>query len=220
MKRISTLLLAVLAVLSLALPAYALTDEDWKKACSVTIIMEQGGEALPGGSVTLYRVGKVVQDDGDSSFALTGGFQGCGENLENLDSASLPKRLRKYAMQEGIDAVEIRNLGDDGKTTFSGLEAGLYLVVQYKAAKGYECCDPFLVSLPYYKDGKYHHDLTAGPKPALIREPEKQQPVQPRGRLPQTGQLNWPVPVLTAAGLALFTLGWGLRFGKRRDYEE
>lgn len=38
--------------------------------------------------------------------------------------------------------------------------------------------------------------------------------------LPQTGQMNWPVPVLTAAGLFVFTLGWIMRFGKRKDDEK
>lgn len=37
--------------------------------------------------------------------------------------------------------------------------------------------------------------------------------------LPQTGQLNWPVPVLAAAGLGLFAAGWALRYGKKDDEE-
>ncbi len=37
-------------------------------------------------------------------------------------------------------------------------------------------------------------------------------------RLPQTGQLNWPVPVLVVFGLALISVGWILRFG-RKDHE-
>jgi hypothetical protein len=37
--------------------------------------------------------------------------------------------------------------------------------------------------------------------------------------LPQTGQLWWPVPVLSAAGLLLFGLGWAWRAKGRRDDE-
>lgn len=33
--------------------------------------------------------------------------------------------------------------------------------------------------------------------------------------LPQTGQLNWPVPVLTVAGLLLILVGWYLRSGRQ-----
>ena len=37
-------------------------------------------------------------------------------------------------------------------------------------------------------------------------------------KLVQTGQLNWPVPVLAIAGLLLFSLGWAiLKFGKKED---
>ncbi|MCD7821787.1 MAG: hypothetical protein LUG64_06230, partial [Clostridiales bacterium] len=37
-------------------------------------------------------------------------------------------------------------------------------------------------------------------------------------KLPQTGQLNWPVPVLAVSGVVLFALGWGLsRSGRKRE---
>lgn len=35
-------------------------------------------------------------------------------------------------------------------------------------------------------------------------------------KLVQTGQLNWPIPVLAVCGLALFATGWGLVFLKRK----
>lgn len=38
-------------------------------------------------------------------------------------------------------------------------------------------------------------------------------------KLIQTGQLKWPVPVLAAAGLALFVFGWKLTFAKRKENE-
>ena len=38
--------------------------------------------------------------------------------------------------------------------------------------------------------------------------------------LPQTGQLNWPVPVLTVAGLGLFLAGWLLRFGRQGKHHD
>ncbi|MCC8127772.1 MAG: hypothetical protein LIO92_10315 [Clostridiales bacterium] len=35
-------------------------------------------------------------------------------------------------------------------------------------------------------------------------------------KLPQTGQLNWPIPVMTLCGLLLFAFGWKLVFGGKR----
>lgn len=36
------------------------------------------------------------------------------------------------------------------------------------------------------------------------------------GNLPQTGQLNWPIPVLAGAGVLLFFLGWALTFSRNK----
>ena len=72
------------------------------------------------------------------------------------------------------------------------------------------------------EDGQYRYDVTAAIKSELEREPETTVPpsTQPEDpKLPQTGQLNWPVPVLAAAGLGLFTLGLILR-KKEEPYEK
>lgn len=39
-------------------------------------------------------------------------------------------------------------------------------------------------------------------------------------KLPQTGQLNWPIPLLAALGLLLFAFGWFLSFGRKSDTDE
>lgn len=36
-------------------------------------------------------------------------------------------------------------------------------------------------------------------------------------KLVQTGQLNWPIPILAISGVTLFAVGWGLVFLKRRN---
>lgn len=38
--------------------------------------------------------------------------------------------------------------------------------------------------------------------------------------LPQTGQLRWPIPVLSAAGMVLFAVGWIMYRRKRKRYEK
>ncbi len=44
--------------------------------------------------------------------------------------------------------------------------------------------------------------------------------VVPPPKLPQTGQLNWPIPVMAVVGLWLFAMGWMLRFGQKRDSDK
>jgi hypothetical protein len=39
----------------------------------------------------------------------------------------------------------------------------------------------------------------------------------PLGELPQTGRLQWPVPVMALAGMTLFTSGWAIKRGKSGD---
>lgn len=39
-------------------------------------------------------------------------------------------------------------------------------------------------------------------------------------KLPQTGQLTWPIPWLASSGMVLFAFGWWLFFGHRKDSHE
>ena len=50
-------------------------------------------------------------------------------------------------------------------------------------------------------------------------EPKPTKPKPDPGKLPQTGQLNWPVPVLATLGLLLLVAGIFLRSGKKTVQE-
>ena len=100
----------------------------------------------------------------------------------------------------------------------------LYLAVQKTAPAGYGKTEPFLVSLPYLYEGEYQYDVASQPKTDLEREvPTKPtspatNPTFPGGKkLPQTGQLWWPVPVLACGGLGCIVVGL---FRRRRAGDE
>lgn len=100
----------------------------------------------------------------------------------------------------------------DGEIAFTGLELGLYLLVQHKAAKGYETAAPFLVSVPMEEDGVLRYDVDASPKVELEKKPEPTSTTPPAPtdpRLPYTGQLNWPVPGSDGAGTGPACAGLG-----------
>lgn len=211
--------LLVLAFLPAAASAHPV-PEPGKKG-SITVSMQFDGEPVPGGKLTLYRVGEVSQDDGNYTFVPTGEFTGCGTDFGTLDSAEqnaqTAKSLKDFIQNNrGIRPVAREKIGTDGKVKFSNLEQGLYLLVQTEPATGFSPVNPFLVSLPFLKDGEYLYDLDAQAKTELEQVPKP--PEKPGGKLPQTGQLNWPVPVLAAAGLTLFGIGWGIRF-RRKDQD-
>ena len=116
-------------------------------------------------------------------------------------------------------------IGSSGTAEFSNLSLGLYLVAQKTAASGYKMTDSFLVSVPYLEDGAYVYNVKADPKTDLEREVEPTSQTKPStpsgggggGKLVQTGQLWWPVPVLICAGLGCIVVGL---FRRRRGQNE
>ena len=215
--------LLVLAFLPAAASAHPVPEPGRKG--SVTVSMQFDGEPVSGGRMTLYRVGEVSQNDGNYTFVPTGEFIRWGSDFGTLDSAQksaeTAKSLKRFIQSNrSIVANARENIGTDGKVTFSNLEQGLYLLVQTRPATGFSRVNPFLVSIPYEQDGEYLYDVDAQAKTELEQEPTPTKPPEkPGGKLPQTGQLNWPVPVLAAAGLVLFAIGWGIRFRRKRDQD-
>lgn len=208
----------IMAFLSVGASAHPVPEPGRKG--SITVSMRFDGEAVPGGSLTLYRVGKVSQNDGNYSFVPTGDFTGWGSDFGALDSAEQSARTARSLIDfiqsnRDISPVERQKIGTDGMAKFSDLEQGLYLLVQTQAAPGYSPVNPFLVSIPYEVKGEYCYDVDAQAKMELEQLPKP--PEKPGGKLPQTGQLNWPVPVLAAAGLGLFAIGWAIRFRRKQD---
>ena len=76
------------------------------------------------------------------------------------------------------------------------------------------------MSVPYLHNGEYKYEVTSVPKIDLEREVKPTTPPSPGGgggKLAQTGQLWWPVPVLVCAGLACIAVGL---FRRRRGQNE
>ena len=227
-KRLAALALSLDLCCSWAPGAYAHDVPDMTKTGSISAEMLYDGEAVGGGTVTLYKAGDVAEDNGNYGFTLTGDFSGSGASLEDISASGLADRLGEYAPENDLTGTTI-NISSDGTWMAGDLELGLYLVVQQDAADGFEPIAPFLVSVPMYDEaaGVYNYSVDAQPKLSTLTKtpvPETTAPAAPPassgGTLPQTGQLNWPVPVLAAAGLGLLIIGWGLHFGRqRKSYE-
>ena len=63
-------LLALLLLLELprSAAAHPVPDEQKDGHCSITVTMTHRGKALPGGTLALYKVGDVAEEDGNYSF--------------------------------------------------------------------------------------------------------------------------------------------------------
>ena len=223
-KKIIPLLTALLLMESVSLCVFAADIPNLDKKGSITIVLKDSStkKRISGGTVVLYRVADPKVEDGNYSWEFREDFEDCGFSLKKISSDELAEDLAEYAQDENIKKKS-KTVDSDGKVEFKDLKAGLYLIVQEAAASGYTKVSPFLVSVPLKDDGEWIYDVDASPKMERIRKDhpdkdtkEKDNPKKDQ-KLPQTGQLYWPVPVLAGLGLTLFTVGWILRFGKRTD---
>lgn len=211
-----TALALLLAAALWMVPVLAFGHEvpDMDKRGSITVELKYGNKAIKGGTLSLYKVGKVDEDDGNYSFEMEDAFAGFVGELILPDDGTLAKSLYDYALSEKI-AIVASLSNKTGRVVFEDLEPGLYLVCQPRAASGYTALSPFLFSVPAYQDGHYVYDVSAYGKSSMLEPQPTPDPI-----LPRTGQVNWPVPVLTVVGLLLFALGWWLCFGRRRREHE
>lgn len=217
MRKVLLLLLAAAMLLGLCAPAFAHDVPDLSRTGTLNITMRFDGAQVGGGTLTAYRAGEIREDGGSYSFVTTGRFTESGEVLWEIDSARLAEDLAAFAEEKELAGVT-KNIGSDGKVQFENLESGLYLMVQQTAADGYSKAAPFLVSVPMLEDGAYVYDVDASPKVELEKVPATNPPSSSTdSKLPQTGQLNWPVPVMATAGVGLFTCGWVIRFRRGKD---
>lgn len=215
-KRICAILFAVVVLCGLSLAAIAHEVPQDREDCTITVLVRYDGETVSGGSLTAVRVGYVAERDGDYFFRRV--FDDL--RIFNVGTPSTVTTLNRY-YNNNKDDQEFKTQKvtiTEGEAVFTDLSTGLYLIIQEEASSGYSKLNPFLVSVPYYEDGKYNYDVTAAIKSELEREPETTvATTTPGGKLPQTGQLNWPVPVLAAAGLALIVIGMITRKEKEKS---
>lgn len=215
-------LLALLLLLGLPLSAaaHAVPDESRNGHCSITVSMTYKGKAVRGGKLALYKVGDVAENDGNYSFVPVEAIRGDIPEFGDTQSPELAGKLAKLEKKLTPVTADPVTVGKDGKATFSNLTFGLYLVVQKTAASGYRKIAPFLVSVPYLYRDEYQYELTSQPKTDLEQEVKPTAPPSSGGsggKLPQTGQLWWPVPLLICAGLGCIAVGL---FRRREDRNE
>lgn len=219
-RQIISLLVAALLLCGMSLTVFAHEVPDLTRTGTIEVTMHSGESTVPGGSLTIYRVGDIHEDNGNYSYRLTDQFAGSGVELTDVQSYYLALELAEYAEEQSLEGVT-QEIDEDGFMIFA-VDPGLYLLVQNEAAEGYLKVSPFLVGMPNMENGKYVYEVDASPKvnpkPAPEEPTEPTETKPPQEELPQTGQLNWPVPVLAVSGLALFIAGWALK-GRKEGYE-
>lgn len=165
-----------------------------------------------GNSVGLYKVANVIVDNG-FKFVTDERFAGAGtipDTDEALDAANLDLAEKMAAIAKSYDFdVQPKAMDAQGTVSFDGLEIGLYLVMQDAQGTGDNklTIAPFLITVPQRNpDGSLSYDVIAKAKPIGVAKEKVTPPPTPR-RLPQTGQLWWPVMALGGLGVIVFCFG-------------
>ena len=230
-RRSMALFLCLALVVALSAPIGAAAEEvrefpDLDKTGSITASFtyydKDSGNTLPvagGNSVGLFKVADVEVHNGfifvvDPRFASAGEIPATSEELDSVN-IELAGKMAKIAADYDFDIAPVE-MDSDGTASFSDLEVGLYLVMQAKQGTGDSnfVIAPFLVSIPYRNpDGSLTYDVNAQTKPigiAWIPPESPDDPDKPK-KLPQTGQLWWPVLALGAAGAAFIIAGAAIK---------
>lgn len=209
MKHITSFFLSVVLLLSLCVTAvFGHEAPDLGKRGTITIQWKFQDKALPDGALRAYQIGTLKEIDGDFSFAPLSAYKDKDLSEKNLTPELAKELAGMVKASGGIKPSSFKN----GVVTFDDLELGLYLIVQTKTLFGYEKITPFLVSVPLWDKDHYLYEIGVSEKFELKKKPSvPDSPDKPGDTLPQTGQVNWPVPVLLTLGLVLIVSGAALR---------
>ena len=212
----------VLSMTGMAASAAESEMLDLNRKGSLSITFTYDGKPISDGNkVGIFKVADAVFDDSYGyKFVWNGEFAAAGAMPENLDAVNgkLAEKLVNIAKDKKVPLFRnSQELDSNGKVTFSDLDVGLYLVVHTnkiettladKSTVTYTI-NPFLVSVPQNDDGKLNYDVVTKPKVSPYKEttPPPKKVVPPPKRVPQTGQLWWPVMVMGIAGAVFVTFG-------------
>lgn len=211
------LLLLVMIVAAVPMRAWAADMVDLTRPVSLTI-----GYDWNGAQFDLYRVADIAE---------SGKLTACKQF--SAYSKSIDWSTCDHWDELAVTLAEVAGDIDplqSGKVThqscsFSHLQTGLYLVVghELKVDGVTYTSKPFLISLPEYtNEGAWNYNVVAYPKTGVwnppVTPPDSEPPEHPKPpKLPQTGQLWWPVPILACGGLVFVLVGLIRRKGGKHE---
>ena len=120
-------IITVLSLLSLMIPSQKIHAEDGNK--SLTLVCVNDDVVLPGMQWKLYKVGK--RRNTAQNFVQTGDFSAFQVNLRNLTVERVTEAAQSfqaYAIANKIKPLREGTTDKNGEVTFTGLDAGLYLL--------------------------------------------------------------------------------------------
>lgn len=217
-KRIHALLMVLLLLSCLPLAASADNRVDMNAKGSITANVFYQKKPLKNLKLTCIRVGELVEKDNELFYASL--FSQDLYSTETIHDPRHPEKILKLVKASKAEGIT-QKTDENGMVRFEDLTPGLYLIYQSapysKNGNKYQIQE-FFITIPL--EGRY--DVEAKCKLGLVVKtptPCSPTPTVRVTRLPQTGQLSWPIPVLACSGMFLFALGWWLCFGRKDPHE-
>ena len=172
---------------------------------------------LAGDEYALCMVATLEESQGELQYQTLPAYSFADCDWTQCSASQLREKALQLApnAQKRKDFAATQQTDANGTVIFRDLTPGLYLVIRTKPASENTAytSDPFLVSIPTVVNGTSAYQVVAEPKFSWDSKPSKPAvpSLKPDSSLPQTGQLNWPIPILIAMGLSLILLGGWLQ---------
>ena len=121
-KRLLSICFVFALLCALCLSAHAAVDvPDESKTGTIRVTMLYNNQPVSGGTLSVYRVGDIHEDDGNYTFVLAEKFAGSNVTWteETLGEPEVAKALSEYAAKNSIAADKTGTIGSDGKAAQS-----------------------------------------------------------------------------------------------------
>ena len=209
--------LAVLSIVLMSVLSVPAAEQSGSLTLRCVFPTGDGERVLSDDTYSLAKIADAVITDSSVSYTTLEQFRSYDCDWQHQAASKMnekAKALAYYCEKNGYytdSAVTDAN----GTLKFGDLSVGLYLVARTKTApsNGDFVTDPLLVFIPQSVNGEAIYDVTATPKFSYVGG-DTPQPTDdrtpPDDSLPQTGQLMWPVTLLSVLGCFLILGGSAL----------
>lgn len=120
----------------------------------------EGKDPIGGAEFTAYKVA-VIDDEGSYASIIPS----ISEFKADMDMDSVYKKVKKaYKKKLEFGKKYKTTTGANGLADIQGMELGLYLVAESKAAIEHFATEPFFASLPYTEGNAWQYELSVVPK--------------------------------------------------------
>lgn len=198
-----------------------------KSSVTVKFRYVDGSRSVPiaGARMAIYQVASLQVRGGGAVYTATPAYAPAGIQFEGMTAAASKRAAAKLAVlakKQSPRAAASTDAG--GQARFTGLDPGIYLVMQTGAdgaARGYETLSPYLIMAPAVvqtdSGNSWQYQVVSLPKPDVV--PKTAPPVNPpkphhppkshRVKTGDTARASlWVGTLLLAAAAALMAVDW------------